>query len=130
MMRTTTAATMLSASVKENVLPIEAIATINFRIHPRDTVEDVIAHVRKVVDNDEIEVRVKRIGAVASGISSIDSEGFRDIAAAVGEIEGDVISMPGLTIGGTDSRHFSQIAKDAYPSLPTSVRHQHPLELL
>jgi carboxypeptidase PM20D1 len=40
MLRTTTAPTMLSGSVKTNILPIEAVATVNFRIHPRDSMAE------------------------------------------------------------------------------------------
>ena len=58
MLRTTTAPTMLTGSVKVNVLPIEAIATANFRVHPRDTVASVVAHVRSVVQSENVEVRI------------------------------------------------------------------------
>ncbi len=51
MLRTTTAPTMLSASVKTNVLAIEAIATVNFRVHPRDTIGGIFDHVSAVVEN-------------------------------------------------------------------------------
>ena len=57
MLRTTTAPTMLSASVKTNVLPIEAIAVVNFRIHPQNSVEDVFEHVKGLVENENVEVR-------------------------------------------------------------------------
>lgn len=58
MLRTTTAPTMLTGSVKVNVLPIEAIATANFRVHPRDTVASVVAHVRSAVESENVEVRI------------------------------------------------------------------------
>jgi len=121
MLRTTTAATMLSASIKENVLPIEAIATFNFRLHPRDTAEDVAAHLKEVIQDDEIEIRQTGNESAASSVSSTQSEGFRDIAAAARDVVASAIVMPGLTVGGTDSRHFSQIAKDAYRFNPVIV---------
>ena len=121
MLRTTTAVTMLSASVKENVLPIEAIATVNFRLHPRDSVEDVITHLTNVISDDGIEIRRRGAGSIASEVSSTESDGFRDIGAATQDIVGGAIIMPGLTIGGTDSRHFSQIAKDSYRFNPMIV---------
>jgi carboxypeptidase PM20D1 len=121
MLRTTTAATMLSASVKENVLPIEAIATVNFRLHPRDTAEDVAAHLKKVIQDDEIEIRQTGMSSAASSVSSTQSEGFQDIAAAARDVVGSAIVMPGLTVGGTDSRHFSQTARDAYRFNPMVV---------
>jgi len=51
-LRTTFAPTMLSGSPKENVLPSEARATVNVRIHPRDTVDSVVAHLRALFPND------------------------------------------------------------------------------
>ncbi len=121
MLRTTIAATMLSGSVKENVLPIEAVATINFRLHPRDTVDDVIAHLQDVIQDKAIEIRPRGEGSAASKVSSSQSAGFRDIAAAVQDVVGSAVIMPGITVGGTDSRHFSRIAKDAYRFNPMIV---------
>jgi carboxypeptidase PM20D1 len=65
MIRTTTAPTMLNGSIKSNVLPIEASALINFRLHPRDTIESVTDHVRRVVGSEDIEVRfIRRHGGI------------------------------------------------------------------
>ncbi|MBR0536595.1 MAG: M20/M25/M40 family metallo-hydrolase, partial [Clostridia bacterium] len=58
MMRTTTGVTMASGSPAPNVLPQKATATVNFRIYPGQTLEDVLAHIRKVVRNKKIEVNV------------------------------------------------------------------------
>ena len=121
MIRTTTAPTMLSGSIKENVLPIEAVGTVNFRLHPRDTVDDVIAHVTSVVDDERVEVRPRGTGGPASDVSSATSEGFSAIGRAVRIVEPAAIVIPGLTIGGTDSRHYGQIADDAYRFNPMVV---------
>ena len=56
MLRTTTAATMVSGSPKENVLPIVARGLVNFRILPGDTPEMVLDHVRRVVDDSSVHV--------------------------------------------------------------------------
>jgi len=122
MLRTTTAPTMLAASVKSNVLPIEATATVNFRIHPRDTVESVIDHVRSVVENAQVEVRAAPgAGRGASRVSDWHSAGYRDVATAVREIYGDVVIMPGLMIAGSDSRHYGQVADNAFRFNPMVV---------
>lgn len=122
MMRTTTAPTMLSASVKANVLPIEAIATVNFRLHPRDTVESVVAHVRAVVESERVEVRwPPGSGATASEVSSWDSAGFHVVERAIQETWGEVIVTPGLMIAGSDSKHYGKVADDAYRFNPMKV---------
>ena len=48
MVRTTAAPTMLRGSSAPNVLADRAEAVVNFRIAPGETVDDVLAHVRKV----------------------------------------------------------------------------------
>lgn len=117
MMRTTTAPTMLSASIKENVLPINAIATVNFRLHPRDTVESVVAHVQAAVGPD-IEVRTRPRGGEASPVASTSAEGYLSIASAARDVLADVVIAPGLTVAGTDSKHYAKVADDAYRFLP------------
>ncbi|MDG1205980.1 MAG: M20 family peptidase [Pseudomonadales bacterium] len=113
MLRTTTAPTMLSGSVKTNVLPIEAIATVNFRVHPRDTPESVQAYVESVVADEQITVRSLG-GRGASEVSSWETQGFEQIAQSLREVYGDVAVTPGLMIAGSDSRHYGQVADDAY----------------
>jgi carboxypeptidase PM20D1 len=122
MLRTTIAPTMLQASPKVNVLPIEAIATVNFRVHPRDSIESITAHVKNVVESEFVTVRpADGGGRAASEVSDSQSPGFDDIARSVREIYGDVVVTPGLMIAGSDSRHYGQIADDAYRFNPMTV---------
>ena len=79
MLRTTTAPTMLSGSIKTNVLPIEAVATVNFRIHPRDNTESIVAFVTNTVASDPITVR-NRGGRNASAVSAWDTPAFQQLA--------------------------------------------------
>ena len=120
MIRTTTAPTMLNGSIKSNVLPIEASALINFRLHPRDTIESVTDHVRRVVGSEEVEVRSLG-GMEASGISSWNSPGFEIVATSLNKVYGDVISVPGLMIAASDTRHYSKIADNSFRFNPFSI---------
>lgn len=114
MLRTTTAPTMLSASLKENVLPANAVAIVNFRIHPRDTVESVIAHVRQAVDDERVAIKVRGEGNEPSPVSRHDVPGFDHISRTFREVFGDLIVVPGLTIAATDSKHYCRIAENCY----------------
>lgn len=119
MLRTTTAPTMLSASVKTNVLAIEAIATVNFRVHPRDTIGGIFDHVSAVVENDNVEVRPMAwdgfgLGQPASKVSSWESKGYKNIEQSVKNIYGNVIVAPGLMVAASDSRHYGRVADNAY----------------
>jgi len=71
MLRSTKAPTMLVGSAKDNVLPQTAVATVNYRIHPRDSIESIIAHTNEMIDNPDIEVAIRgAFGREPSGVSS------------------------------------------------------------
>lgn len=119
-LRTTAAPTMLSASNKANVLPIEAVATVNFRLHPRDTVESVVAHVEAVVNDERVEVR-NRGGQPASNVADAKGAGFKIVEQSVREIRPDAFMTPGLMIAGSDSKHYAKVAENAYRFNPMVV---------
>ena len=116
MLRTSMAPTMLTGSQTENVLAQEATATINFRLHPRDTVQDVIQHVKDNVGDIDVDVTVRgEAGREASSVSSKDSVGFSLLATTFKQVFGEVIIVPGLTIAATDTKHYSKISDDSLP---------------
>ncbi len=122
MLRTTTAPTMLSASIKANVLPIEATAIVNFRVHPRDSVQGVVDYVTGLVGNENVSVSVSgRGGRGASTVSDKDSAGFKLIGQAVQEVYGDVLIVPGLMIAASDTVHYSQVADNSFRFNPMVV---------
>lgn len=114
MLRTTTAPTMLTASNKENVLPQEAVATVNFRLHPRDSVQDVVDHVTAVIDDEAIDVSVRSGAGEASPVARSDNAAFALLDKTFRQVFGELIVVPGLTVAGTDSKHYALIAEDAY----------------
>ncbi|MEQ9142944.1 MAG: M20 family peptidase [Parvibaculaceae bacterium] len=118
MMRTTIAPTMIGAGVKENVLPASASAKVNFRIHPRDTVESIVAHVTEAIDDEMVEVSVFNPGREASQVSSTESEGFRLISQTVRDTFPGAIVAPNLVVGGTDARHFEIVSDNVYRFIP------------
>ena len=113
LLRTTTAVTMVRGGVKPNILPTSATATVNFRVLPGDTIEAIEAHARDAIDDPEVEIEIVR-GSEASAVSSTDSEGYRALETAIGEVFPDAVPAPGLVLGGTDSRHYARVADDAY----------------
>lgn len=115
MLRTTTAPTMLEGSQKENVLASRAVATVNFRVHPRDTADDIIAHVREAIDDERIEIIVNRdFVSPASPVADSSGPGYVDVEASIRDVFGPIASVPGLTIATTDARHYAKAAKAAY----------------
>ncbi|MEM9717120.1 MAG: M20/M25/M40 family metallo-hydrolase [Pseudomonadota bacterium] len=117
MLRTTTAPTMLDGSIAENVLPQTATATVNFRLHPRDTEATVLQHLNDEIDVDGISYEVLT-SSPASPVSAHDNEAFDLLARASAAVFGDVAIVPGLMVAGSDSRYYSQYAQNSYRFAP------------
>ncbi|HEY2734532.1 MAG TPA: M20 family peptidase [Polyangiales bacterium] len=117
--RTTTAPTMLSAGVKENVLPESAHAIVNFRILPGESSAEVVDRVRRVIADRHVDAtRLRRTVAEPAPQSSTTGPGYRALRDAALAIFPDAIATPGMTYGLTDSRHFLAIADDVYRFVP------------
>jgi carboxypeptidase PM20D1 len=120
--RTTTAATLLHAGVKENVLPLEARAVVNFRILPGDTVEDVLEHVRAHA-GPEVQVAARRATATEpSPESDAGSPAFRLIQTTIAQVFPSALVSPNLLGGGTDTKHFQGLTPNVYRFLPIHIR--------
>ena len=116
MQRTTTAPTIVRAGVKVNVITPTAVATVNFRLHPRDTAADIVAHLTKVIDDERVEIKLHQDQepSLASPVSSWENDAFALLKRVTQQVYGDVVVVPGITMGGTDTKHYSQIADDSY----------------
>ncbi len=117
MMGTTTAPTIFRAGSKVNVLPQEARAVINFRLHPRDNAADIKARILRMIDDPRVKVRSFDVREPSS-VSTVDGEGFKLIDSALRNVHGEIIVAPSMTIAGTDLFHYSKIADDAYRYVP------------
>jgi carboxypeptidase PM20D1 len=120
--RTTIAPTIFEAGVKDNVLPIEAMAKINFRIVPGDTAAYVIQRIKNVIDNNQ--VTVEPLGTHdpnPSGISDTATLGFRLIHQTIKRCFPDVIVTPNLVVGATDSRFYKNVSKNIYRFMPVRM---------
>lgn len=115
--RTTTAPTMMKGSIKDNVLPQRASAVVNFRVHPNDTIEDVIAHVEDVtahIDGLTIKPYSGGLGSSASPVSSSDSPAYRILESVARQAGGGEVPVaPALMIAATDSRYATAISDSA-----------------
>ena len=120
MIRTTTAVTMVRGGVKSNVLPSTATATVNFRVHPGDTVDEIVAHVREAIDDPEIAIAVVA-ASEASDVASSSSDAYEMLRATLGELYPGMPVAPALVVGGTDSKHYMRIADDAYRFNPVRI---------
>lgn len=121
LLHTTMAATMLSASPKENVLAERASAVVNLRLLPGDTIASATAHVQKVLKADSIAVEALGGGWDPSPISPMDAPAYRTLQKTVAQLFPDTAVAPGQVPGGSDSRHYTGVSPCIYRFMPIRV---------
>lgn len=118
--RTTTAPTMISGGIQDNVLPSAASAVVNFRILPGETPETVAKYVEKIIKDQRMEVSIIS-GSNPSNVSDTESFGYQVIQKSIQEVFADVVVAPNLLIGQTDSRHYQELSENIYRFLPVRL---------
>jgi carboxypeptidase PM20D1 len=121
-MRTTTAATIIRGGVKENVLPSEAKAWVNFRILPGDSVASVLEHVKETVGPD---LGVEVSGPMRNEPSPetpADGPAFRLLQTTVAQVFPGTLTAPNLLSGGTDTKHYQKLTSNVFRFIPVTVR--------
>lgn len=121
MVRTTTAATMIEAGTKENVLPTQAKALLNFRILPGETQMSVMNEVRRIISDDRVQVKAFGNSREPSESSSLDSVAWGTLDRTIREIFPRAVVAPYLVLGGTDSRYFRTLCDCVYRFLPVRL---------
>ncbi len=79
--RTTFAITTLSSSPVVNVIAATATAGVKIRVMVGDTVADLLAHVRKAVDDDRVHIDVLEEGGCEPGLPVADDAAQPVVAA-------------------------------------------------
>lgn len=121
MLRTTTALTIVNAGNKDNVIPGEAEAVVNFRILPGDTHERVLQHVRTVVGPD-FEVSALPGAVNPTPVTPTQSSSYLHIARTLRALFPGTVVAPALYVAGSDSQHFVPIADHIYRFSPVRAR--------
>ncbi|HEY3948169.1 M20 family peptidase [Phenylobacterium sp.] len=117
LLHTTIAPTMLQGSPKENVLPQEAAAWINYRIEPGDSSATVMARAKAAVRGLPVALSWVDPPSEPSPVSSTRSGGWKVLAAVAGQVTGAPVA-PSLVTAGTDSRYMAGVAADVYRFQP------------
>jgi carboxypeptidase PM20D1 len=114
-LHTTIAPTLIWGGVKDNVLPPQAFATINFRLHPRDTVAGVIEHTRKAIADPKVSVApLSETQSEASKVADLHSPAGQFLVDQIQAAFGGIPVAPDETTGATDSRHYLAIADQVF----------------
>jgi len=114
MIRTTGAPTMFTGSPKDNVLPQRALAVVNFRILPGDSIAGVLAYVTRTVNDPRIQVRPAGPGSEPSPVTSITSREYKVLEKSIRDVAPNAAVSPFLLMGATDSRHYAAITPNIF----------------
>lgn len=120
MLHTTVAPTMLKGSPKENVLPQDATAWINYRIAPGQSSAEVLAHTRAAVGDLPVRIDWVKTPDEPSPLSSTSSRGWGVISSLAADMA-KAPAAPGLVTAGTDSRYLQPAATDVYRFQPMAL---------
>ena len=113
LVRTTTAFTMMEGSNARNVIPAEAKLISNMRLNPADSVASATAYLKKVVNDESVDVTVLE-SFEPSPISETGCDSWDKVAAAVAETWRGCIVSPYLMVQCSDSRHYRDISNHVY----------------
>ena len=123
MVRTTTAPTIFQAGAKDNLLPTYARAVINFRILPGDNIATVVEHVRRVVDDSRVEIKiVGHFSSEPSEVSRADSRSFRTLERSVRTVFPRAVVAPYLVVVATDARHYAGLSRNVFRFVPLRLK--------
>ncbi|RXN26044.1 putative carboxypeptidase [Labeo rohita] len=118
--RTTTAVTMFNSGVKINVMPAYAEAFANFRIHSSQTLQEVLKLIESTISDERVKVEfVDGFDPLPVSSYEEDTFGYQIIKKTVHDIFPQVTVSPGVCIGNTDSRHYTELSSDIYRFAPS-----------
>ena len=101
-LHTTCVATMLKAGVQENALPSRAVATVQCRVFPEETIAQTKATLEKVAADPAI--KVETLGMITQAPESPPAPAlFKSIKKTVTSMWGDFPVVPVMSAGASDS---------------------------
>ena len=125
-LRTTTAPTIFTSGVKDNVLPSLAKATVNFRILPGNSIAFVKDYVEKTIGDPRVSIELANpdFAQEASPVSSTEAFGFNVLEKTIREIFPESVVAPSLVVGATDSRFYSALTPNVYRFMPVILQNK------
>jgi acetylornithine deacetylase/succinyl-diaminopimelate desuccinylase-like protein len=118
LLRNTVSPTVLRAGEKENVIPGSAEATLDGRVLPGFTTDDLVAELKKVLgqEGEGIDVRVMR--QAPPNVVPRETPFFDLIAKVVAERDPGAVAVPYMISGFTDAQPLAALGIKTYGFSP------------
>lgn len=110
-------ATMIDGGIRTNVIPTDASAKLNVRTLPGESIDGLVARLRKVVSDSLVSIEVTERGE-DSPASDFHSPMFEAIRASVESLDPSMTVVPYLSTGATDSARLRTWGMQAFGLLP------------
>ena len=120
MLRNTIALTMIKSGYKTNIIPEKATASLDIRLLPNTNPENFLSNLKEVVDDSRVTFIPKRVPN-NNFISDWETKFYKVLADELNKEKPDVVVIPFMTIGGTDSQFFQSKGVNCYGILPVLV---------
>jgi acetylornithine deacetylase/succinyl-diaminopimelate desuccinylase-like protein len=116
MLRTSIVPTIIKGGFRVNVIPADAQATLDVRTLPDENIDELMATLRKVINDPEVEVQRgdKLNDRPAGAPSSIHSEMFQALERAQAKLFPGAVTLPEMGTGATDSAQLRAKGVQAY----------------
>lgn len=124
LVRTILTPTILKSGLKDNIVPAKATAILNARILPGETSNEVLQHLRKIMDTPGITIQKIEPYHEPTPVASFKSASFDLISQTIKEIFNDTIIAPSLVLGTTDSRHYLNLTSNIFRFSPIRINPQ------
>ncbi len=108
--------TTLDAGVKHNVIPAMASATLDCRLVPGYDPKQFLHEIREVIDDERIEI--EEVFVSSSPSARLDTELYEVMTREARSAVEDVVVVPSVSTGFTDSRVFRRRGITAYGFVP------------
>jgi acetylornithine deacetylase/succinyl-diaminopimelate desuccinylase-like protein len=109
--------TIVKGGIRSNVIPTDAVATLNVRTLPGQSIDGVVARLKRVVDDSLVEIAVTDRGE-DSPASDFNSPMFTAIRESAQALDPALAVVPYLSTGATDSARLRSWGMQAFGLLP------------
>jgi len=108
---------MLEGGIRTNVIPTEATAKLNVRTLPGQSIDTVVARLKKAINDSLVYVTVAERGE-DSPASDFHSPMFNAIRESAQALDPSLAVVPYLSTGATDSARLRNWGMQAFGLLP------------
>ena len=116
LLHNTVSPTILRAGDKLNIVPGEVEIEVDGRLLPGQTPEKLVDEVRKVIDDEEVEIEVG--GSVPIPQAPTDTDFYRLLTDTLRKMDPEAIPVPYIIPATSDARHFARLGIPTYGCFP------------